>query len=382
MPAATLVRDPPPGVYDDDPTRVLAEAPTGVSDYYPIKRGKVAVLIPAHNEEDQLGATLNSLKKQSCPPDFVLVISDNSKDDTIGVARRCGVTVIETVGNRAKKAGALNTGMRYLLQHHKELPEFLITIDADTVLERNFVERGVKVMNADEHLGGLSAVCRGKPGLGANWRQKILAWYQCAEYARAGFVRMRKNIHTMSGAGSVMRIEAVLHVLRDRGVLYVEAPWNLVEDFETTLEIKRHGWRATNNFHTVAHTDLMLTLHMLLRQRIRWVGGTIDELRRRGWKRESRASIATLIYGFMGMPLFYVWIGLLEYNILNGVGWGDFWFLGFVALYQAVTLHKLGWRSMFVGFLILPEVLYMLLRHFWLIRSVFESFTTSHKEWD
>lgn len=349
-----------------------------------VEHGTVAVLVPAHNEADQLGDTIASLRRQTLPPNLTLVISDNSTDDTVGVARRLNATVTETVGNTFKKAGALNHGIRWLLEKGRYFPEFVITIDADTVLDDHFIERAVHAMRQDPTLGGLSAVCRGKPKLGRTPLQKALSWVQRAEYVRAGFVRIRQNVHTLSGAGSVLRAEAIYDVLRSRGVLYIEHPDNLVEDFEATLEVKKHGWRCTNNFFTVAFTDLMVTPRTLMRQRLRWVGGTINELRRRGWHRETRASISTVIYGFAGIPVYYMWLVFLGLNLRNGATWLDLWFMLFVAIFQAVTLRRMGWKSMFVGFLLIPEMFYMTFRHIWLISSLVRSYAFSHprREWE
>ena len=42
---------------------------------------------PAHNEEAQLADTLHSLHNQTRQPDVVLVVSDNSTDATVDIAR-------------------------------------------------------------------------------------------------------------------------------------------------------------------------------------------------------------------------------------------------------------------------------------------------------
>jgi cellulose synthase/poly-beta-1,6-N-acetylglucosamine synthase-like glycosyltransferase len=60
------------------------------------------MLIPAHNEEAQLGMALESVLRQSRPVDRIIVVSDNSTDRTVQIARRRanrGVEVIETVDN-------------------------------------------------------------------------------------------------------------------------------------------------------------------------------------------------------------------------------------------------------------------------------------------
>src|SRR5690349_5913723 len=61
----------------------------------PAARVPLAVLIPAHNEQVGLPATLRSVKAQLLPHDRVVVVADNCTDGTAALAREAGVTVIE-----------------------------------------------------------------------------------------------------------------------------------------------------------------------------------------------------------------------------------------------------------------------------------------------
>src|SRR4029450_12238973 len=79
---------------------------------------RIVVLIPAHNEEAQLGVALEAVLRQSRPGDRIIVVSDNSTDRTVQIARRRahrGVEVVETVNNTYRKAGALNQVLAWLL---------------------------------------------------------------------------------------------------------------------------------------------------------------------------------------------------------------------------------------------------------------------------
>ena len=400
-----------------------------------IEKGTTAFILPCHNEAADLPAALESIKHQvNAKVDTILVVSDNSTDDTVAIAQAAGVLVIETVGNKFKKAGAFNAGLRYLMELRGALPEYIITGDGDTEYDQHFVSRAVKVMENIPRLGVLSAVCYGKPSLlpfprwpsqpptprhatsqrlsitdrflslfialslMGQWLKSFvnyaLVWMQCAEYSRAAMLRLRYNIHTMSGAGSMIRADAAIDALAaaalpadtiDWGTatLYREHAQNLVEDFALTLDIKKQGWLCTNNYRVVAQTDLMRDPASLFRQRVRWVRGTIDELRRRKFSRESRASSLTIIYGLMMIPFFYVINSLVLSVFLGGnVTLTNLWLFVLMGAYQAFMVKRMGWKSALVAFVLIPEMLYAVMRHTWIITSVIKSIHARSQNWE
>jgi poly-beta-1,6-N-acetyl-D-glucosamine synthase len=100
----------------------------------------VTVLIPAYNEAGTIADTIRSLRAQTTPPREIIVIDDCSTDDTAGVARSFGATVIRPATNTGSKAGAQN----YALSQVKT--EFLMAIDADTTVAPDAIERFMAVM--------------------------------------------------------------------------------------------------------------------------------------------------------------------------------------------------------------------------------------------
>jgi hypothetical protein len=91
-------------------------------------RGKVAVVVPAYNEEDNLGHVLARIPAEVCGRETaVLVVDDGSRDRTGGVARENGVAVARHVINRGGGA-ALRTGYRLMADSAAEV---VVTLDAD-----------------------------------------------------------------------------------------------------------------------------------------------------------------------------------------------------------------------------------------------------------
>ena len=96
----------------------------------------VVVLVPAHNEEGIIEATLQSLIVD-LPSRQVLVVADNCTDATASIAAQCGAQVIERNHDTDKGKGfALEFGIQHL-QNQPKCPEVLVIIDADCLVQAN-----------------------------------------------------------------------------------------------------------------------------------------------------------------------------------------------------------------------------------------------------
>ncbi len=90
--------------------------------------GRVAVLIPAYNEADNIATVLERIPDRVCDePISVLVIDDGSRDGTADVAEAGGAVVARHVINRGGGA-ALRTGYRLLSDANAKI---VVTLDAD-----------------------------------------------------------------------------------------------------------------------------------------------------------------------------------------------------------------------------------------------------------
>jgi hypothetical protein len=91
-------------------------------------RGKVAILVPAYNEAENIGHVLDRIPSEVCGRETaVLVVDDGSRDGTGDVAAEHGAAVARHVINRGGGA-ALRTGYRLLADSGAEI---VVTLDAD-----------------------------------------------------------------------------------------------------------------------------------------------------------------------------------------------------------------------------------------------------------
>ncbi len=101
------------------------------------KGTKVTILIPAHDEESVICATLKQLSLALKPEDKVVVIADNCQDRTAEIARAAGATVIERYNSDLKGKGyALDYGLNFL---ENDPPDVVIFVDADCYIESNAI---------------------------------------------------------------------------------------------------------------------------------------------------------------------------------------------------------------------------------------------------
>jgi cellulose synthase/poly-beta-1,6-N-acetylglucosamine synthase-like glycosyltransferase len=108
------------------PPRAPQPASTGSSR-------RIAVLIPAHNEEAHIAETVRNIRSQVEADDGVVVVADNCSDATAERAREAGAEVLERCDDELRGKGyALAHGLRHLAARP---PELVIFIDADTRVE-------------------------------------------------------------------------------------------------------------------------------------------------------------------------------------------------------------------------------------------------------
>jgi hypothetical protein len=104
-------------------------------------RDKIAILVPAYNEAENIGHVLDLMPEEVCGvPTAVLVVDDGSRDGTGDVAARHGAIVARHVINRGGGA-ALRTGYRLMVDSGAEI---VVTLDADGQHLPSEMERLVK----------------------------------------------------------------------------------------------------------------------------------------------------------------------------------------------------------------------------------------------
>lgn len=279
--------------------------------------GKVTALIPAHNEEGTIAEAVAALLQQSTAPHRLVVVSDNSTDRTVSIARGFGnaVEVMETEGNGDRKAGALNQALARL---DIEPNDYVLVVDADTRLAPAWIETALKALEQP----GVGAVGGVFLGDGENG---VLGHMQGLEYARYRRQIRRDNgrARVLTGTSTMVRkstLDAVEQA-RAEGTLPGEGVYNvkaLTEDFELTIAIRRLGFETTSPDGCTVVTETMPTIGMLWKQRVRWQRGALDVLIAHGLSRVTAPYIARQIEAGAGVAANGLLWGITIWAIASG----------------------------------------------------------------
>jgi glycosyltransferase involved in cell wall biosynthesis len=114
---------------------------------------RFSVVIPAYNEADFIGGCLRSLARQDFGGGYeVIVVDNNSTDDTAEIARSYGVTVV-----REEHPSVCRARQRGTVAAHGEM---VVSSDADTRFDSGWLSRIDEVFNADEPLVAVAGPCR------------------------------------------------------------------------------------------------------------------------------------------------------------------------------------------------------------------------------
>ena len=110
-----------------------------------MEKRKIAVLIPAHNEEKVIGSTLLSLLPL-LPLEDVYVVDDGSEDQTSEIARKMTPNVL-TLSPNVGKATAMNKAITEFNLTSRY--SYIMPLDADTHITSDFLSKMIPVLEGD-----------------------------------------------------------------------------------------------------------------------------------------------------------------------------------------------------------------------------------------
>ena len=223
-----------------------------------------AVVVPAHDEERGIAATIHSLLHVDYPCERfrVVVVADNCSDRTAAAAAAAGASVIEREDRERRGKGyALRHAFDRLLQDRAV--EAIAVVDADTVVSRNLLVAFAARLRRGEHALQAHYAVRNATD---SWRTRLLAVAFSAVHGVRS--RAREALGLSSGLrGNGMAFSAAL--LR----LVPHAAWSLVEDLEYGIALGLAGVRVAYVEEAEVRGQMAVTERASRAQRRRWEQG-------------------------------------------------------------------------------------------------------------
>ncbi|MBW4041199.1 MAG: glycosyltransferase family 2 protein [Acidobacteria bacterium] len=359
---------------------------------------RVAAILPAYNEEESIAATITSLLAQTRPPEAIFVLVNNSTDETYFVAREFDgthratlrdidyattVTTIDLGDVPDKKVGALNFGWAMA----KEF-DYILGVDADTVLDRHCLQHLTAEMIDDSRIGGISAIYGFDQTVARGPLQHFLVRsqrFQFAGFNMDNLLRSR-NMAVLGGQCSLLNVAAMRRTMAEN---HQDAPWVVdseIEDSLLSLQLRSAGFRTKISAKARASVGAMTTIRSLDAQQVKWNAGGVElilekplhpNLRLR-W-RENLGMVANLASRVMFLALV---AGALSMNAFQFAWWWSVPPVVSVLLNLRIATSMKGWtgRDVVYALLFVPGEVYMLMRGVHFVKAWAQVITRTERD--
>ena len=220
----------------------------------------LSIIIPTYNEEKNITQCLESIKKTDYPKNKIeiMVVDDGSTDKTREIVKKYkNVKLLKQ--NHSGKTDALNLATK------ESSHDFIVTIDADTILDKNFLTEIIKPFS-DKKVGATTGAVKVKN------KTSIWGIFQNIEYHYNNLIRNSFSTVFSSGIWFFGCLAGYRKVTLEK-VGYFKKD-TITEDMDIAMEIKRQGYKTINIHKAEGYTNVPTSFKELYKQRSRWwVGG-------------------------------------------------------------------------------------------------------------
>lgn len=279
------------------------------------------LLIPCHNEADNVEETILAAVSQRYPDYEVIAVNDGSRDDTDArleaLAQRHPRLRVLHMDRNLGKANALRMGTL------ASNSEYLVCIDGDALLDEYAMHWMVWHLHTSPRTGAVT----GNPRI--RNRSTLLGRLQVAEFSSIiGLIKRAQRVY-----GRIFTVSGVISGFR-RTALHRIGYWSddmVTEDIDISWRLQMDHWDVRYEPNALCYILMPETLRGLWRQRLRWAQGGVEVIVRH-WRQCLRWTSRR------------IWAVVLEYVL--SVAWA-------YSMLMIVLLWLLG------RFMPMPEGLYV-----------------------
>ena len=233
-------------------------------------RGPIALVIPAHDEEAGVGATVRLARAGLGGADRVLVVADNCSDGTAAAARAAGAEVVE-------RHDAVNRGKGFALQAgidslRADPPEAVVFLDADCAPKGDAIDR-IARLSVELHRP-VQALYLARPAAEAGPASAVsaFAWLVINRVRMPG-LQVLGGFSRLTGSGMAFPWT----LIADRSL----ASGEIVEDLALTVSLVEAGAAPLLDTDAIIETALAKSASGAATQRARWELGSLRLAARR-----------------------------------------------------------------------------------------------------
>ena len=242
--------------------------------FYPELTGKCdfLILIPAHNEEKVIGATLQNLKKfKPVGKIDIAVIADNCTDSTAAIARESGYTVLERTDSKLKGKGyALDWATK---QYDLTQYDAVAIVDADTMVQADMLEAMARSLAM-----GAGAV-------------QLYYGFSIEQKTALSYLQHVANIVEnvlFYGARAILGLPILLRGtgMAIKSEVLQKYPWDshsITEDVEYAVKLLVNKIKIDFNTESLVYAPSTSSYEQSQSQKLRWAAGTFELIKNRTW---------------------------------------------------------------------------------------------------
>lgn len=321
-----------------EPSRVK---PPALSSY-----PMVSLIVPCHNEGEQVRETIAYLAAQTYPYFEIIAVNDGSTDDTGEqldelMKEYPELRVLHLASNQGKAMGLRAAALA-------SKADYLVCVDGDALLDPYATHWLVSHLLDSARVGAVT----GNPRI--RNRSTLLGKLQVGEFSSIiGLIKRAQRVY-----GRIFTVSGVIAAFR-KSALHDVGYWNtdmVTEDIDVSWRLQMRHWEIRYEPNALCWILMPETLRGLWKQRLRWAQGGSEVLLRYGLKllrwRQRR-----------------MWVVAAEYLI--SLLWSFdmaaivmLWFLGkFIDLPQEIRVDTLlpEWNGVVLGMICMGQFLVSLL---------------------
>lgn len=241
---------------------------------------KVAMVIPAHNEEKFISQTLNSAKRL-LPEKQIFVVSDGSTDRTVRKVQnqQCNLLELKDGIGKARALKALINNFKLT-----EKFDYIIFLDAEVRLNRNFLKRSLRFFETQPKTAAIAGYVVTPWGGGKSLSmKKFIVSYR---------IRLNQVLQMLMIFGQTWRLANSAMVIPGGCSIYrasvlkklkLDTPGILIEDFNLAFQVhKKKLGKIAHDPKIFCYDKEPRNLQDYWRQVKRWNTGYFQTIRKQG----------------------------------------------------------------------------------------------------